>query len=145
MGYKEIFECLVPYLPYDLPLTWYENRRIVLQVGNILNVIEYSSKEKTDRYKPILRPLSDLTKEIEVNGKKFVPAKIIWQISTEEEEFFDIYGGIPDYWKNNLGLKFPNDLDYMDYKFMLKYHFDIFGLLEKKLAIPYKKNGREWL
>jgi hypothetical protein len=34
--------------------------------------------------KPIFRPLSDLTEEIEVNGEKFVPAKRYWYLRFEE-------------------------------------------------------------
>jgi hypothetical protein len=29
-----------------------------------------------EKIKPILRPLSDLTKEIEVNGEKFIPIEL---------------------------------------------------------------------
>lgn len=64
--------------------------------------------------KLILRPLSDLTKEIEVNGEKFVP----------RSKFFG------------------NPLDYIITKNsyevvqqLISWHFDIFGLIDAGLAI----------
>jgi len=70
---------------------------------------------------PILRPLSDLTKEIEVNGEKFVPS--------------------------TLGLGLPLDdltseeilkLKYTTVNKLLSWHFDIYGLIENGLAIDIK-------
>lgn len=67
---------------------------------------------------PILRPLSDLTKVIEVNVEKFVPS--------------------------TLGLNLPLDnliseeilkLKYTTVQKLLEWHFDIFGLIENGLAI----------
>jgi hypothetical protein len=78
--------------------------------------------------KPILRPLSDLTKEIEVNGEKFVPYKEI----------------IGDEYSNYL-LKIskinPNKFDVLSYMsvdvyyFLIQFHFDVFGLIPQGLAI----------
>lgn len=50
-------------------------------------------------FKPILRPISDLTKEIEVNGEKFVPIIALYRLSNEynynnelDYEFIDSWG-----------------------------------------------------
>ena len=62
---------LSPYLPYGLKVRRKSsNREIIIDMYayNIYDILQHTSI-----YKPILRPLSDLTKEIEVNGKKFVP------------------------------------------------------------------------
>ncbi len=66
---------LAGYLPYELGLVARNvvsetPRRIYgkLSAMNIMSLVEGDSL-----YKPILRPLSDLTKEIEVDGEKFVP------------------------------------------------------------------------
>lgn len=90
------------------------------------------TKENSDAYdintcKLILRPLSDLTKEIEYNGEKFVPSDWIS--------------------KNYIGSKFDMDIKIL-YQFktyehlpytvienLLKWHFDVFGLIEQGLAI----------
>lgn len=63
---------LAAYLPYELKM-YYETllgvkRHWILRCGTISEAIVYQNK-------PILRPLSDLTKEIEVNGEKFVLTK----------------------------------------------------------------------
>jgi len=69
---------LAPYLPYGLKCEVGQGgiRRMIAEtimtesfIG-IDDVLLYA-------HKPILRPLSDLTKEIEHNGENFVPLKII--------------------------------------------------------------------
>ena len=88
------------------------------------------------KFKLILRPLSDLNKEIEHNGEKFVPKEgilgrhgygYLWQIDR---------GGKID----------PNKIQYECLKLLIEWHFDIIGLLQKGEAIdvntleinPYK-------
>lgn len=80
----------------------------------------------------LARPLSDLTKEITHEGKKFVPAKILWSIEVQEEENFDLYGTIPDYWKSCIVLakKHPKTLDVFTQERMHEWHFNI-GFPEK--------------
>ena len=84
----------------------------------------YETEYTTD-FKPILRPLSDLTKEIEVNGEKFLPLDelaiieevVCLQYSTE---FFET------------SIKYlPNWI----IEKLLEWHFDIYELIEKGLAI----------
>ena len=70
-------------------------------------------------FKPILRPLSDLAKEIEVNGQKFIPnIKLDWNDGNNT-----CYSDI---------LKWISIADYFK---LLEWHFDIYGLIEKSLAI----------
>jgi len=79
--------------------------------------------------KPILRPLSDLTKEIEINGEKFVP--IDWL----EEKYYTL-----DLHKQCLQLindtgEWIYQCDYMLVEHLFEWHFDVFGLIDQNLAI----------
>lgn len=80
--------------------------------------------------KPILHSLSDLTKEIEVNGEKFVPADII------NNDFFW------DYVSNNMRALVKDEcyilvgyLPALVVDKLLEWHFDIYGLIDEGLAI----------
>tara|TARA_R110000803_G_C11885991_1_gene310365 strand:+ start:427 stop:813 length:387 start_codon:yes stop_codon:yes gene_type:complete len=73
--------------------------------------------------KPILRPLSDLTKEIEVNGNLFIP---------NHHPLFKIFiNADMDWFMDNC----PFFVDYVQVQKLLEWHFDIFGLIDKELAI----------
>jgi hypothetical protein len=116
---------LAPYLPYGLK--FYDNN---IKECSTLFSIDFNDKYfscladdnyevyNSDEYdyKPILRPLSDLTKEIEVNGKKFIPI---------QETDIDI-----PFTSNYYFL-----VAYGDVEKLLQFHFDVFGLIEKELAI----------
>ena len=121
---------LAGYLPYGLKVrhsSWNEILTMDCCGDNseslsILDIEQYA--------KPILHPLSDLTKEIEVNGENFVPIEIIQK---------DFYW---DYVKNNMrDLIKDNDyslieyLPYMVVEKLLEWHFDIYNLIENNLAI----------
>lgn len=80
--------------------------------------------------KPILRPLSDLTKEIEVNGEKFVPA-LRTQLHIQNQNF-------PLTHQNRILLEnriITNTISYSDMQYLISLHFDIYGLIEQGLAI----------
>jgi hypothetical protein len=87
-----------------------------------------TTKNNNDAYaiqtcKLILRPLSQLTQEIEHNGKKFVPKDLLisWNIGIYNSD-------------EGVNLYF-DEVCYQDIQNLLEWHFDIFGLIEKKLAI----------
>ena len=142
---------LAPYLPYGLNCygqgevvegTEYDENpipKLLTIIGMDSNWITVDGIRKTvdesimiEDCIPILRPLSDLTKEIEVNGEKFVPIewlskkyicfKIKW---IEEDKLFEINGelGSASY--------LPNFI----HRRLIEWHFDVFGLIEKNLAI----------
>jgi hypothetical protein len=86
-----------------------------------------------------LRPLSDLTKEIEVNGERFVPLSVL------VEKFRPLSRDLSIYLFNG---SICIDIETEDYsqtidlfdgfliiQKLIKWHFDIFGLIEKGLAI----------
>lgn len=110
---------LSPYLPYKLRI------RYVLGKGSTWTLTQFNIEQFSDVDKPILRPLSDLTKEIEHNGEKFVPIdNFIYKTSVE------YFAEFPEQ-KHNL----IHGLKYADVQLLLEWHFDIFGLIEKDLAI----------
>ncbi|WP_262246969.1 hypothetical protein [Parapedobacter soli] len=107
---KLTIEHLAPYLPYGLEMTSH-GRMYHLNGFIIESAICVQDK-------PILRPLSQLTQEIECNGQKFVPSKALSMWNLEEITVQDIP-------------HIPVNL----YELLLKWHFDVFGLIEAGLAI----------
>lgn len=127
---------LAPYLPYDL-MFYYEalDGTPALPWKLTSNTIEGAVFYQN---KPILRPLSDLTKEIEVNGKKFIPLEVVLSISANEERALEIYGTIPDYWNHFTAIE-PRYWDYWIVQKFLEWHFDVFGLIPQGLAYDINK------
>lgn len=96
------------------------------------------------KVKPILYPLSDLTKDIEVNGEKFVP---IIKLSNDIADFAQVVSSgyanknyyvnfrVADgYVKKEIPANF-NDMHVFDYLKLIEWKFDVFGLIEKGEAI----------
>jgi hypothetical protein len=122
---------LAPYLPYQV-LVGDGRTPFELTEYNFTNVYPYI----TSLY---LRPLSDLTKEIEVNGEKFVPLSIL------EEKFRPLSRDLNIFLFNG---RISIDIETQDYsqtidlfdgfliiQKLLEWHFDVFGLIENNLAI----------
>ena len=70
---------------------------------------------------PILRPLSDLNKEIEINGKKFIP------IHSHDFKFGLLV--------RSDAKSLSQEESYRDFNKLIEWHFDVFGLIEDDLAI----------
>lgn len=136
---------LAAYLPYELNVS-YEKKTLLGKLvndkistigtidctkylawtydGKFLSQFDIVGKGfNMDEIKPILRPLSDLTKEVEIRGKVFVP---IIKIGFENKK--DIANFLIFTIKN---LHVP----YCEMQKLLEWHFDIFGLIESNLAI----------
>ena len=105
--------------------------------------------------KPILRPLSDLTKPIEHNGERFVPIYKLWELAGFEIGRGQYITDEPNYIKtSNLGtaqefVLSKSDILSSNYNViqkLLEWKFDIFNLIGKGEAIdvntlqtnPYK-------
>lgn len=148
---------LAPYLPYGL----------IIKVGNISvaelttdftdhDHIKVSPVLSVEAYQPILRPLSDLTKEITHKGEVFVPMQKLLDIingpdadTFSQEGRYHILTANYEKWafgyKNGFGFYFNSngsgwDLDYVipQLEFFNKLHewmFDTNGLIESELAI----------
>lgn len=127
---------LIPYLPYSLKVimegkktnvAWMSTKNIAVIIPN--GIGEYKRipwKRAHLNIKPILRPLSDLTKEIEIDGKKIIFIKIFFREARLllEKEL-----------KNTNGKLIVDYLTWEIIVKLLEYHFDIFELIPKGLAI----------
>lgn len=135
---------LSPYLPYSLKIehpTMLVGKRKISELKNLGQTnIEISHRlyVQISNCKPILRPLSDLTKEIEVMGKKFVPIEVLNNMLFTKHSKLEYY----DSELCNGALLFSTNIKGYNILSMnekvqkiLEWHFDIFGLIEKGLAI----------
>lgn len=132
---------LAPYLPYGLKLQ-YVVRGVVQSTGIMRSIshndfethptrvnINYQGEEHIWMFRPILRPLSDLTKEIEHNGEKFVPIEKCGYCSLED--CTNESGEIEEITSSHI-------LGFMPFNYfdkLLEWHFDVFGLIPNGLAI----------
>lgn len=114
---------LAGYLPYELN-TKYQLSKVEVLITEQIDEVR-DKKLTLDNCdfvlkfcKPILRPLSDLTKEIEVNEEKFIPKDWIGY----------------NYIGENLGTNMAT-WSHRTVQKLLEWHFDIYGLIEKCLAI----------
>ncbi len=167
-------EHLAPYLPYELKIVWFNKKsKDIYKIGfdseidfdnsiyPLSTLIFTINQGKELGWKPILRPLSDLTKEIEHNGEKFVPMlklfELAWKMKYEGEEdkfdFRDLLGNgygafelnrkialvyrkkefICTDWTSSEYYRVSNQLTM--FQKLFEWHFDVFGLIEKGLAI----------
>lgn len=148
------FKYLALYLPHEL------RGKIVMRNGNLsgemhitFEMLIGSDMEdiptvnrgkihvwNKDKYqiKPILRPLSDLTKEIEHNGKKFVPIEKLKKDLTHLNDKYPDWGLGKD-----LSLRVLSSeafcFDFEEYfqivQKLFEWHFDIHELIDEGLAI----------
>ena len=139
------------FLAFSLP---YELHGIILNRVALINGIEYEKELpitwKGERFtgkcgfniKPILHPLTDLTKEIEYNGEVFVPItrlKLLYEFESDNVCAIRMY--INAGWTSSI-VELPLDIVLQ----LISWHFDIAGLIDKGEAIdvntldenPYK-------
>lgn len=137
---KLTIELLAPYLPYNLKMAvfdyyeegldeWEIKELSSLSIDDIEDLSEWWDVERNnyflnDEFKPVLHPLSDLTKEIEYKGERFVPFEKI-----------SMYNGV-EYLIEQIQLGL---VEVIIYKNLLKWNFDVSNLLENDLAINYNK------
>ena len=117
---------LTPYFPYKLKTVGFTKiypDPIITGVLSSNNHVYWNYHGATGAWnlkdiKPILRPLSDLKKEIDMQGEKVSAYEILPGREREDYE-----NPILGYWSwNAMQILFEN-------------HFDVFGLIEKGLAI----------
>jgi hypothetical protein len=130
---------LAPYLPYGLKITFDNDEHKHDLVGLELNALKIISPfgdygfAYYELSKPILRNLSDLTKEIEVNGEKFIPKNRL-------RDLIMVRGNYSNYdstWINdNIDIQL---LPYWMIEKLLEWHFDIYELIGNNLAIDINK------
>lgn len=150
MKEKLTLEQIQNYLAYDVNVLlespcFMDGRNMMKIVGRLnfdmIDEVVLVEKTQKDRYessleyiKLILRPLSDLTKEIEINGERFVPMNIFWLecgggLSNMAEESFK------QQYYDNIVYTPIDSLAHGTVKNLIKWHFDVFGLIDKGLAI----------
>lgn len=138
---------LAPYLPYGLKIRWLqpeEHKNSFLKISDkdynkeMSVVTMMAMVQGNECYKPILRPLSDL--------KNYI-SKLDFR--AENEVQFTYYNSIPnqltitatykmmgdvftDFIVNMNGFK---NVDYWIVEKLFEWHFDVFGLIERGLAI----------
>jgi len=135
---------LAPYLSYGLRLKYVSTRMVdrlsnkdIIQLKEINEGYIYINGYRTNNksYIPILRPLSDLTKEINLHDDFFA-------IPIENMTGYKLEGNISDapttvqhLYKCSKGEIEAKFLDYWVITQLLEWHFDIFNLIENNLAI----------
>lgn len=89
--------------------------------------------------KPILRPMSNLTKEITHNGETFIPIIELAKISFPKSSIFHVNGNEVYCYNDHI------DFDYVYFDKLSEWMFDFRGLINENLALavteefnPYK-------
>ena len=127
---------LAPYLSYALQIkveNGIDNGIFELQPV-MLTIQDHEGVNKFDKWfvqyesKPLLRPLSDLTKEIEHNGEKFKPINRIPLPKSRPTYLQDLL-------RLGEGEKDFRTFEYQTIELLFEWHFDVFGLIPKGLAI----------
>ena len=138
---------ITPYLSHGVGVLQGNRNNKKLFTLDGLNLKYFQWKEKggysedyIDNCILILRPLSDLTKEIEVNGKRFVPINCIIEEFCEKYTLYkgSIHTSLVS--KNDTVLMFidnkiADECPVGIYNQLLKWHFDVFGMIESGEAI----------
>lgn len=148
-----------PYLPYGLKFINPEHKHLIpipMEIISVENFHEkgvyvksqidgdfhYSTWTKNFGYMPILRPLSDLAKEIEhisstielePSLQKIKPNELFkkhWHLTIREDGLFSVNNGDG----TCTGFKYMSSR-YDVLLLLFEWHFDVFGLIEKGLAI----------
>lgn len=143
---------LSPFLPYGLQLIqkndwhsqdWSKYRIIILDQlshsvspdahwfyigGAVLGDEKTHVNYEHEQFKPIMRPLTDLTKVIEVNGESFLPYDKLKSV-VQKEQWIKICETI-----NNDYDKIC-DMPYWWVRQIISWHFDIDGLIEAGYAV----------
>jgi len=135
-------EHLAPYLPYGLKAKGFWGVRTINSLCKEKENyywVEFDEKEKRKEQvwtiQPILRPLSDLTKEIPMKDGlgEWKPKEVLRDIIMKKGKYssYDIS------WIDTIT---PSKLELLSFWLnnqLIEWHFDVFGLLDKGLAVNY--------
>lgn len=156
-------EFLAMSLPYGLKCKEVGLNEILYfstRIYNLMSILNWNNS-----YQPILRPLSDLTKQIEHNGEKFIPALELIKLEEKYNNWKDIAPTIPydikiinkpfgkvlkvskvEHWVIYLSLNEMERAKYYIVSQLIKWNFDIADIISTGEAIdintlkinPYK-------
>ena len=117
MHQDEIYQLMQLNIKYDQKPMWIEG----WNGKDLINVFPEGCQ-------PILRPLSDLNKEIEINGQKFIA------INWLENQYpnLELHYQCESLLDNE---RWINQCEYLLIQHLFEWHFDIFNLIENNLAI----------
>lgn len=134
---------IVGFLPYGLQMQLKGNYPIKEGEDNIIEDYQILDIKRIERalrdanFKPLVRPLSYLTKEISHNGETFVPLKYLHQeVFNCEWPEFEI-----DFQTLDIMVNCPEEfyISFQDIQLMLEklheWHFDIYDWIKDGLAI----------
>jgi len=115
---------LAHYLPYGLKMYWenLDGSKIdpwTLRPDSLSTVLDFQNK-------PILRPLSDLWSDHAIEGHRDELSE--WDIERIEEAIAFIKVGL-------IHISLVDKLSFETVQFLISKHYDIFGLIDKNLAI----------
>lgn len=141
---------LAPYLPYGIDISINGKIQKLNSIDSEAKLVCYGWGNAgfidTDDVKPLLRPLSSLTEEINWGNQTYA--------ITDLFEIGDDGGYIYEYDHGNIKLisqlktiaeyNYHHDINYLPYpvvQVLIEHHFDIFGLIDRCLALPI--DGKE--
>lgn len=131
---------IAPYLPYGLKVASERGIKDGTATLNNQAISHIALYVRWNELQPILRPLSDLTKEIEHNGEKFVPIEELKEIFIKDpKKGCDHYREVMLLMDNEWTIQEVEDniqkLPFEWVSNLFEWHFDVFDLIEKGLAI----------
>ena len=129
---------LASYLPYGLNIkdvkhgSVFEALHFITTPNQDFSLFKGNFDQLTnDKYlKPVLFPLSSLTKEITIDGESFIPIREIKNL-----ELFSHYE-LEDFVRNNFTYGYIESLSYQLLSQLFEWKIDVFGLIEAGLAEP---------
>lgn len=129
---------LIPFLAYNLKVMAGKDTYTLLGIKDeICFLSDLTYPVDISDIKPILRPMGDVLKPYKDDaGSPFIPAKLLWSVDASEEDEFDVYGKVPQYWADSLAVGI-NYQDYRTVKHLLEMHFDVDGLIKEGLAVDF--------
>jgi len=134
---------LAAYLPYKLKMMFPKSGRIIELTGlqdKVDGLILYNTTDTNYHtgnwnFKPLLRPLSDLIKDIDINGELMAPCDYFEYGDENQDEIFrNASRDLETIGKNNL----HHDIQFQPHgviEKLFEWKFDVFGLIPQKLAI----------
>jgi hypothetical protein len=152
---------LSPYLPHGLQMIFQSKVGRIVALEGLTHTKGFAATVSTSGgtmwlnssgFKPLLRPLSNLTKEINHRGDKFAPVDRMYAIASSETErsFVNVLLHLKRYESDDID-KTHKDIfsraPYSMHCYACEHHFDVFGLIPAGLAIsihdltenPYEK------
>ena len=142
MSNQELLECIAPYLPYNVKGFFLFNGKKESQIVSKSKTLDLRTvafyMENSDHiyFKPILRPLSDLTKPCLEGGN--VPIEELEE-KIGHRNWCEAYSNAMDALMEDVhSIRLVDLIKRMPYEFIVqlfKWHFDVFGLIEKSYAI----------